>query len=122
MQWSHDRDPILADLAGRLLTRRLFKTVRVRSSDNDAELWESAQHAVEQSGLNPKYYLHRVSSVDMHAGDTKSFMPVCMDDGTVAPIGEKEPLVESMLRESGGLTRSWLVLPAEAKRNLGRQR
>ena len=122
MQWTKSSDTILADLATRLINRRLFKTVRVSEGDNIQKLHEAARFAVQESGFDPNYYLHTVSTRDMHEGDNRQSMLVALDDGRVLSLGEAEPLFTSMVRESSHYARTWLVLPEEAKALLGRSR
>jgi len=57
-QWSRDPDPMLADLAGRFMARRLFKAVDVHlSGASFDQFWKRAQEAVERAGFDPEYYL-----------------------------------------------------------------
>lgn len=122
MRWREGPDAILSDLCRRLVDRDLFKTVRVRQEDDPTALLARAEEAVRSAGFDPKYYLHEISTIDMHAGDYRQSMRVLMDDGRVKLLTEAEPLFNAMLRESHGLTRSWLALPADAKAALGRER
>jgi HD superfamily phosphohydrolase len=122
LQWSQGDDAILADLCDRLLNRRLLKTVRVNEHDDLKRLIEAARLAVSQSGFNPDYYLHTVSTSDMHESDHRRSMLVQMDDGRVLTLGEAEPLFTSMVKESSHYAKNWIVLPEEAKGLLGRER
>lgn len=122
VQWAKSKDKILSDLSSRLLNRRLLKTVRIGEGDNREKLLEAARQAVVQSGFDPDYYLHTVSTIDMHGGDHRQSMLVSMDDGKVLALGEAEPLFTSMVKESSQHARAWLVLPEEAKVLLGRTR
>ncbi len=57
--WTADPDPILADLASRLLDRRLFKTVEIppaRYPDLPALAGEAGE-VIRQAGGDPRYYL-----------------------------------------------------------------
>jgi uncharacterized protein len=121
-QWRMGNDRILADLSDRLLNRRLFKTIRIREDDDAEALTQAARKAVEDSGFDPRYYFHRITTTDMHSGDFKQSIRVLMDDGRVRHLTEAEPLFNAMLRESHSLSKSWLVLPLEAKTRLGRER
>ncbi|HWN97856.1 MAG TPA: HD domain-containing protein [Blastocatellia bacterium] len=57
-QWSRDPDPMLADLAGRFMARRLFKAVDIHlSGDSFDQFWKRAQEAVRRAGFDPEYYL-----------------------------------------------------------------
>lgn len=121
-RWSEGEDKILADLSGRLLKRRLFKTVRVQETDNLEELRRAAHEAISKSGLDPKYYLHEVSTSDMHADDYRQSMLVLMDDGRIRHLTDAEPLFNAMATESKSGKKTWLVLPKEAKDKMGRTR
>lgn len=122
MRWRNDRDPVLADLSRRLIDRDLFKTVRIRPDEDPEALRDEARKAIEKCGLDSRYYLHEISTVDMHAGDYRQSMRVLMDDGKVRLLTEAEPLFNAMLKESHNLQRSWLAIPAETKLLLGRER
>ena len=121
VRWAESRDPVLADLAQRLLNRRLLKTVRIRDSDTKAALWTAAQDAVRAVGYDPRFYLHEVSTIDMHAGDLQHSMPVLMDDGRLRNLADAEPLFQAMVRDAKA-PKSWLVMPEQAKARLGRER
>ena len=120
--WSRQGDAVLADLADRMLHRRLLKTIRVRDDERADELRNAARAAVAACGYDPRYYLHEVSTIDMNAGDSHRSMLVNMDDGRVLPFNQSEPLYDAMLSESKSGIRTWLALPEEAKRALGRER
>ena len=121
-RWSEGEDKILADLSRRLLTRNLFKTVRVAETDNKEELRKHAAQAVEACGYDPKYYLHEVSTFDMHADDYRQSMLVRMDDGRVRHLTDAEPLFHALATESKNAKKMWFVMPKEAKAKLGRER
>ena len=57
-QWSRDPDPMLADLAGRFMARRLFKVMDVTlQKDLFDQFWKRAQECVRRAGFDPEYYL-----------------------------------------------------------------
>lgn len=120
--WSEGPDRILADLSSRILNRRLFKTIRLRESDDAHGLWVDADRTVQACGFDPRYYLHKVSPLDVHSGDLQQSMLVLMDDGRVVALAEADPLFRALVREAGASQRTWIVLPAEAKERLGRER
>ncbi len=121
VRWSESKDAILRDLSDRLLNRRLLKTVRLRDTDTKGTLWAAAEGAVRAAGFEPRFYLHEVSTIDMHAGDFQHSMPVLMDDGRLRNLADAEPLFQAMVRDAK-VPRSWIVLPEEAKTKLGRDR
>lgn len=122
LRWMNDADPTLSDLCSRLINRRLFKTVAVRDDEDLAALGKKAAASLKAKGLDSRYYMHHVAPYDMHEGDFKKSMLVRMDDGGIKPLVEAEPLYKSMMLENRNSKRSWLVIPAEVKGDLGRIR
>ena len=117
-RWSRSRDPILRDLSDRILHRRLFKTVRVMGSSGRAQMITEATKALESLHMDPRYYLHEITTADVHAGDSKQSMLVQLDNGQVVTLSEADSLIRSMAANSVQSQRSWLAMPAEAKRLL----
>lgn len=70
--WQDDDDPILADLADRLLNRRLFKYDDF-PPESDPRLYGIIESLVSNAGLDPRYYLEvdETSGVyyDYYVGD-----------------------------------------------------
>jgi HD superfamily phosphohydrolase len=120
--WSQHRDPILSDLASRLLNRRLLKTIRVAKEDNFSEIWRQAEQALSKAGFDPAYYMAEISTSDVHAGDVKSPMKVLLDNGRKETLAQVEPLWDHLTREAGQSGKRWIALPQEAKLLLGRIR
>ena len=75
-QWQRDPDPILSDLAGRFLERRLFKSLDVSalSSEAIAELRMTLEAALARRGWPPEFYL-----LEDDAGDVPYFDPYLPD-------------------------------------------
>lgn len=121
-QWMNGGDKILQDLSARLINRNLFKTVRVSDVDDREAFLKEARLAVENAGFDPKYYLHEVSTHNMHSSDYKKSMLVQMDDGRTRHLSDAEPLFGAMAKESAVSKKSWLAMPREAKELLGRAR
>lgn len=121
-RWARSDDKILSDLSSRMLFRKLFKTVRINRGDDLVALKMAAIEAVKKAGYDPEYYLHEASSVDLHTGDSKRSMLIELDDGSIQTLAQAEPLIDAMLMESKSHTKSWLVMPKEAKDLLGRTR
>lgn len=121
LRWSDNGDAILSDLCRRLINRRLFKTVKV-SAEDCRDLQQRAETAVRACGLDPEYYLHRISAADVHAGDQKHSMPVMLDDGRLCPVHEVDPLFNALFDENRAARSAWLALPEEAKLRLGLRR
>jgi hypothetical protein len=122
VRWSESQDKILADLSQRILNRRLFKTIRLQSSENAADLRQACEAAVKEAGLDPHYYLHEVSTKDVNAADYKQSLAVLMDDNSVRHLSQADPLFNAMAKASSSVTRSWFALPPEAKILVGRER
>ena len=122
LHWMTGNDPILADLSRRLIDRDLFKTVRVQEEESFSDIHDKAAAAIKNAGFDPKYYLHSVSTKDMHASDYDHSMKVLMDNNQVKTLAEAEPLFNSLVRESRNAKKVWLVMPKEAKKDLGRVR
>jgi HD superfamily phosphohydrolase len=63
-EWSGDDDAILADLATRLMHRRLFKAIDI-GADVSESFWENASEIVRRGGFDPQYYLVTDRAVDI---------------------------------------------------------
>ena len=75
-EWSRDPDPILGDLATRLVHRRLFKAIDVPANVTES-FWQRANEIVRDAGFDPQYYL-----VTDRAGDVPyyaDYSPVGVD-------------------------------------------
>jgi HD superfamily phosphohydrolase len=117
-RWSRSQDAILRDLSDRILHRRLFKTVRVIDPSTRSQMISEATKALESLQMDPKYYLHEITTGDVHSGDSKQSMLVQLDNGKVVTLSEADSLIRSMSANSVQSQRSWLAMPAEAKRLL----
>ncbi len=122
LMWSKEEDTILRDLSDRLINRNLLKTIRIPKGEDSKQLFARARQAVSDAGFDPTYYLHHITTEDVHAGDLKSSMQVLLDDGRKESLGKCEPLWDYLTRESGQAEKAWLVLPEEAKKILGIER
>lgn len=121
-RWQSESDQILSDLCCRLLNRGLFKTVRIARNEDESKFRDLAEKAVVHSGFDPKYYLHRVSSFDVHQDESDNSLRIVDDDGRVTTLAEADPLYKTLINEGHDVERSWFVMPAEAKELLGRKR
>lgn len=121
-RWAKSEDTVLRDLGQRILNRKLFKTIRTESEQHKQELHAQAKVALHQLGLNPRYYLHELSSADVHTSDSKQSMLVQLDNGKVITLGQADPLFNAMASESRSSQRSWLAMPKEAKLLVGKSR
>lgn len=115
LRWRSSSDEILADLSDRLVHRRLLKTFRLTDPEHFDAAWERAVKAVREAGFDPRYYLSKVSTVDVHSGDSKQSMLVMLDSGELLTLSQADPLFGAMAGESRLGKREWLALPAQAK-------
>lgn len=122
MRWAYSTDKILSDLSQRILNRKLFKTIRTHGSKNTEEVREKATKALQSLGLDPRYYLHELSTLDVHAGDSKQSMLVQLDNGSAITLGQADALFNAMAADSRSSQKSWLAMPKEAKALLGHAR
>ena len=122
LSWIKAADPILADFADRVINRRLLKTVALTDADNKNEICKIAEQAVKKYGFDPKYYLYDISSADMFVQDSSQSLKVIKDDGQVSNLLETDSIFQSIIRNAAEYTKTWLVMPAEAKKSLGRKR
>lgn len=75
-EWSREEDGILADLAMRLLHRRLFKAIDVDAGAPES-FWAKAKDVVRRGGFDPEYYLMTDRAADIpYYGD---YSPVGVD-------------------------------------------
>ena len=121
-RWAEGRDANLKDLSERILHRRLFKTIRLENSQARDEVATKARAALSELGLNPTYYLHEISTADVHSGDSKQSMLVQLDDGSVITLGEADPLFQAMASDSRFSKKTWLAMPREVKTRIGHVR
>ena len=110
--WLGEKDKITRDLADRLINRRLFKTLRVNDGVDFSEVHAKATKAVQEAGYDPTYYLHTISTIDVHKSDSAHGMAVQLEDGSLVSLAEADPIVSAM---GLGVKRMWLALPGEAK-------
>jgi len=121
-RWAQGSDVILKDLSQRILNRQLFKTIRTETAEHRQEVRAKASTALRDLGFDPRYYLHELSTADVHASDSKQSMLVQLDNGQTITLGQADPLFNAMASESRLSQRSWLAMPKEAKALVGRAR
>jgi len=92
-EWTRDDDETLADLANRLIHRRLFKAIDLSAEASDP-FWAEAEEVVRRHGFDPSYYLVTDRAADVpYYGD---YSPVGVDPNSLIYI---EPASGSPLRE-----------------------
>jgi HD superfamily phosphohydrolase len=118
LRWRGCSDPILSDLASRLIDRRLFKTWRVLEGGNPQTAKTLSEEAVRQAGFDPRYYLSTVSTAGTQGGDSTQSMKVLLENGGTKSLADADPLLKSLMNEDHQGRKIWIVLPAEAKKLL----
>jgi uncharacterized protein len=116
-RWRRAGDPILADLAERLLNRRLFKTLEIDTGAPDAVARiESARRIVERAGLDPRYYFLRVDAsetpytpYDLSAPHAADHIFIENGHGGIVDVAALSPTIEAFTKTAYRLTR--LVFP-----------
>ncbi len=121
-RWSRSKDPIVSDLSQRILNRRLFKTIRIQNEESKEALCKKAVDALNTLGLDPRYYLHELSTLDVHSGDSKQSMLVQLDNGSIITLSQADPLFNAMASVTRTSQKSWIALPKEAKVLVGHAR
>lgn len=97
-QFSHSRDPILADLAARLRCRRLFKSMSLRHDVSVEEARARLEHVVRKAGLTPSY-LATVDRVEIDAyREDEAIMVVT--GGRSRSLLEASPVMHGLSSES----------------------
>lgn len=118
--WARGADPVLRELAGGLLNRRLFKTLEI---DPDAPglpaMMDAAAAEVRAAGLDPRYHLIRVDSTDTpyrpyEANAEKITHQILMDDGKGrgVDVAEVSPTIRAYTQSTYRANR--LVFPEKA--------
>jgi len=113
--WCEAEDKILSDLASRLFNRKLFKTLPLEKG-NDV-LVKKAHELSKAKGLDPAYYVIEVREKDSHRDTSEEPPKVFRESGEIVRVKDVEPLVEILLEKSG-ISRGWLAVTEEVKREL----
>ncbi len=114
-RWCNARDPVLGDLSRRLRDRLLFKTIRMQ---NEPDELGAVSRTAQDLGFDPRYYVMLVQDSDAHRGKDEEPPMVLLDNGSLVPVTEVEPLIAQILSRSP-LERRWLAVPKEIKARLG---
>ncbi len=125
-RWASESDPILAELAGGLVFRRLYKTLPVTEEDGGARLRADAVAVATSMGLDPIYQVLEDSSVDTPykpyipgESHTNESIQIVQQDGTVRPIEQVSDVVR-LLGELRYQVRRLVVPSVVAERLLER--
>lgn len=101
MQWTTEKDPILADLCSRFLDRRLFKYMSLESVDDSFIL--GIRNKMFEADLDPDYYMEIDFPSDFpydvyRAGDIDEKLPILIlnDKEELIEISQKSEIVRSI--------------------------
>ncbi|MGM0556344.1 MAG: HD domain-containing protein [Myxococcota bacterium] len=124
-QWRNEDDPVLSELAGGLLDRRLYKTVDLDHRDpvDIARTIDRARQLAKDEGRDPAYTVltDRASDTpyspyDPEHGDIGAHIPIIGPDGTAMPIERTSDMVHLLGRDSYKILR--LCMPADLREKL----
>lgn len=126
-QWQSSDDSILADLAQRFLSRRLFKAFDLDMPEDERQVFlQNARAAVENAGFDPEYYF-----IEDRAGEEPYYFytndesdpkkQIYVEDGFSRPEIREISSVSAAVR---GLQRGYEIyrvcFPAEVKEEIGK--
>lgn len=101
MQWSEERDPVLADLCSRFLHRRLFKYAPLERID--IPQLERIRDAMAREGMDPAYYTEIDFPTDLpydvyRPGENEEKLPILLLDpkDQLFEISRKSEIVRSI--------------------------
>jgi HD superfamily phosphohydrolase len=116
MQWTLEKDLILADLCERFLHRRLFKYLPIEDL-NDQTVAEQRQTLINQ-GYDPLYYMDIDSPTDMfydvyRPGEANEKTPILLltDKDEIVEISRKSDIVRSISGPHRGLFHLYYPAP-----------
>jgi len=123
-EWSRENDVILADLANRLIHRRLFKAIDLGGEASD-RFWAEAKEVVRRRGFDPSYYLVTDRATDVpYYGD---YSPLDVDPNNLIYIepGPGLPLreiseVSEVVRGMRGYRIDRVCVPGEVADEISR--
>lgn len=118
-RWSQNKDPILSDLSMRLINRELFKTIRIHENDDRDKLVKKIKSLLVQADYDPKYYMHIIRTGNTHGSEYRNSPQLLKEDGSLSSFCHEDPLYSALLDIP---EKSWIVVPADVKQNLGRLR
>ena len=102
MQWTKEKDPILADLCSRFLHRKLFKYTTLEHRP-DPEWMEQVRTQCRLVGIHPQYYLEFDFPTDMpydvyHPGEPEEKFPILLlnEQDKLTEISQASAIVRSI--------------------------
>lgn len=124
-RWVEDKDPVLSDLASRFINRRLFKAIRLPTSDKSSiqDIKSKAKAAVSKLGLDPDYYIAIESTgirpYDYYRPDEdhpQTNIMVRTESGEIKELSTLSGTVEALVK--GNFETFWLIYPDEATEHI----
>lgn len=121
-RWANDKDPILRDLAGRFLNRKLFNATKLPwlCIEDVNEVKRKAKDIVAKTGLDSEYYVAIETTglrpYDFYRPDAKhpqTNILVRTDRGEVSELSSISPTIEALVR--GSFDTYWLIYPSEVR-------
>jgi uncharacterized protein len=126
-QWQRSGDPVLSDLCGRFLDRRLFKAFDLDMPEDERQSFvEASRRVVENKGFNPDYYF-----IEDKAGDVQHYFyttdPANPKNQIYVEEGFSRPEIREISEVSAavrGLQTGYRIhrvsFPAELKEEIGK--
>lgn len=124
-RWTSAEDTILADLASRFLTRRLFKAMRIPESSPEsiADVEQQAKKLAAAKGFDPEYYV-TVETMgfrpyDFYRPDSavpQTNIMVRTEAGEIRELSELSITVEALVKSDHQA--HWLIFPTELSQEL----
>ncbi|MFC3886372.1 HD domain-containing protein [Bacillus songklensis] len=100
--WQDEEDPILSDLCGRFLNRRLFQYIEF-NPNSQMKMWMELNHLFKKAGIDPDYYLVVDSSSDLpydfyRPGEEEERLPIhlLMPNGDIRELSRESEIVEAI--------------------------
>ncbi len=118
--WTTVKDPILADLSGRLYERRLFKTIELFGDEATPEMYaewhEAARELADERGLDPDVYVGLDRSTLSPLDDSHGQLWVLFPDGNKKRLPEVSFVLSRLQNEK--LHKVRLIYPSEIRTEL----
>lgn len=124
-RWADDKDPVLKDLAGRFLNRKLFNATKLPylCLDDVNAVKKRAKEIIASTGLDPEYYVAIETTglrpYDFYRPDAKhpqTNIMVRTDRGDVCELSSLSPTIEALVR--GSFDTYWLIHPSEVREEI----
>lgn len=116
-RWKVAQDKILADLASRILDRRLLKTIAL-TEKNRAALRIKTEDAVRACGFDPNYYLFETATRDVTHKDFGTFLRVQLESGELRSATEFSHVLRALESNNTVVEERWVALPEEARKKV----